>query len=126
MKFVKANKKFMKKISALFSNKIKSKEKITLAENNEIISTDIEAAKTFQIFFRSIIKNFNIQRDKTHLSKTTQDNPVLVCVEKFSKHPSIVSMKKRMVRNINKFSFKYEERKKFLTKIQNLSSRKTS
>ena len=116
----------MKKISAHFSNKIKSKEKITLVENNEIISTDIEAAKTFQNFFRSIIKNFNIQRDKTHLSKTTQDNPVLVCVEKFSKHPSIVSMKKRMVRNINKFSFKYEERKKFLTKIQNLSSRKTS
>ena len=36
VKFVKGNKKFWKKISPLFSNKIKSKEKIALVENNEI------------------------------------------------------------------------------------------
>ena len=92
VKFVKGNKKFWKKISPLFSNKIKSKEKITLVENDEIISSDIEFAKTFQNFFSSIAKNLNIQRDKTHLSKTTQDNPVLACIEKFSMHVSIVSI----------------------------------
>ena len=31
-----------------------------------------------------------------------------------------------METNSNKFSFKYEERKKFLTEIQNLKSRKAS
>ena len=31
-----------------------------------------------------------------------------------------------METNSNKFSFKYEERKKFLTEIQNLNSRKAS
>ena len=77
-----------------FSNKIKSKEKIPLAENDEIISSDIEVAKTFQNFFSSSVKNLNIQRDETHLFKTTQENPVLACIEKFSKHPSIVSIKK--------------------------------
>ena len=92
MKFVKDNKKNLKKISPLFPNKIKSKEKITLVENDEIISSDIEFAKTFQNFFSSIAKNLNIQRDKTHLSKTTQDNPVLACIEKFSMHVSIVSI----------------------------------
>ena len=125
-KFVKDNKKFWKRISPLSSNKIKSKEKITLVENDEIISSDIEVAKTFQNFFSSIVKNLNIQRDETHLSKTTQENPVLACIEKFSKHPSIVSIKKRMETTSNKSSFKYEDRKKFLTEIENLNSRKAS
>ena len=93
MKFIKGNKKFWKRISPLFSNKIKSKEKIKFVENGEIISSDIEVAKTFQTFFSSIVKNLNIPRDETYLSKTTQDNPVLACIGKFSKHPSIVSIK---------------------------------
>ena len=118
--------KIWKKISPLFSNKIKSKENITLAENDEIISNDIEVAKTFQNFFGSIVKNLNIQRDEKHRSKTTQDNSVLACIEKFSEHPSIISINKRMKTNCNKFSFKYGERKKFLTEIQNLNSRKAS
>ena len=126
VKFVEDKRNFWKKISPLFSNKIKSKEKITLVENDEIISIDIEVAKTFQNLFSSIVKNLNIQRDKTHLSKTTQDNPVLACIEKFSTHPIIISIQKCMETNSNKFSFKYEERKKFLTEIQNLNSRKAS
>ena len=50
---------------------IKSKEKITLVENDEIISSNIQVAKTFQNFCSSIVKNLNIQRDETHLFKTT-------------------------------------------------------
>ena len=41
-------------------------------------------------------------------------------------HVSIVSIQMRMKINSNKFSFKYEERKKFLIEIQNLNSRKAS
>ena len=93
MRFVKDNKNFWKRNSPLFSSKIKSKEKNTLVENDEIVSSDSEFAKTFQDFFSSVVKNLNIQREETHLSKTTQENPVLVCIEKFSKHPSIVSIK---------------------------------
>ena len=85
-------KNFGKKSHPLFSNKIKSKKKITLAENDEIISSDVEVTKTFQTFNSSIVKNLNTQRDKTHLSKTTQYNPVLACNAKFSMHPSIISI----------------------------------
>ena len=95
-------------------------------ENDEIISSDTEVVKNFQNFFSSIVKNVNIQRDETYLSKTTQDNPVLACIEKISTHPSIISIQKRMETNSNKFSFKYVERKKFITEIQNLNSRKAS
>ena len=127
MKFFKDNKIFWKKISPLFSNKIKSNEKITLVENDKIISIDIEVTKSFQDFFSSIVKNVNIKRDETHLSKITQDNPVLACIERFSKHLSIVSTKKHMeTTTSNKFSFKYEKIKKFLTETQKLNSRKVS
>ena len=64
-----------------------------------------------------------MKRDETHLSKTTQNNPVLACIGKFSKHPNLVSIKKLMETKCNKFSFKYEESKKFLTEIQKLNFR---
>ena len=90
-------------------------------------SSDIEVAKTFQNFFSSIVKNLNIKRGETYFSKTTHDNPVLACIQKFSKHNSIVSIKKLMETTASKnFSFKNEERKKFLTEIQELNSRKAS
>ena len=95
----------MEKNLVPFPNKIKLKEKITHIENYELTSSDIEVEKTFQNFFSSIVKNLNIQRDETHLSKTTQDNPALACIEKFSQysHPSIVSIKKRMETTSNKY-----------------------
>ena len=61
MELVKDNKKFWKKISPLFSKKVKSKEKVTLVENDEIISSDIEVAKNFHNNFSSIVNNLNIQ-----------------------------------------------------------------
>ena len=115
-------KNFGKKISPPFSNKIKSKEKIALVENDEIISSDIEVVKTFQNFFTSIVKNLNIQRDETHLSKTTQDIPVLACIEKFSTHPSIISIQKRNSKNslLNmKKEKNFLQKSKILTPEQN-------
>ena len=113
---------FEKKIAPFFK-KSKSKEKITLVENYEIISSEIEVAKTFQNFFSSIVKNLNIQRDEAYLSKTTQDNPVLACTEKFSTHPNIINIQKCIETNSNKFSFKYEERN-FLQKSKILTPEK--
>ena len=77
-------KNFGKKSRPFFQTKLNQKKKITLVENIEIISSDIEV-------------------EETHLPKTTH-NPVLACIEKFSKHPSIVSIKKCMETTSNKFS----------------------
>ena len=88
-------------------------------------SNDVEVAKTFQNFFISIAKNLNIQKDETHLSKTTQDNPVLACIEKFFRHPSLVCIKRG-----NKFSINsplnMKKERIFFPEIQNLNSRKAS
>ena len=97
VKFFEENKKNLeKKISPHFSNKIKSKKKIAIVKNDEIISSNIEVAKTLQNFCSFVAKNSKIQRDEINFSKTTQDNQFLAYIEKFSKHLSIISIKKRM------------------------------
>ena len=80
----------------------------------------MEIRKTFQNFISSIVKNLNIQRDETHLSKANQDNQVLACIEKFSKHPSIISIKKRMGTVTESLSNMKKERN-FLQKSQILT-----
>ena len=50
VKFVNDNEKFWKKISILFSNKIKSKENITVVENDEKF---VENDEIFQVIKRS-------------------------------------------------------------------------
>ena len=70
-------------------------------KSNEKIAF-VKILETFQNFSSSIVKNLNIQRDETHLSKTAQDNPVLACIVKFSKRPSIVTVKRRMEATSNK------------------------
>ena len=57
VKFVKDNKILGKNLALFFSNKINSKEKITLVENDEIISSDRDVTETFQNFFSSIVEN---------------------------------------------------------------------
>ena len=99
------------------SNKIIQAEIFTDAITNEV-----KLRKLKDSIINELRENQRDERDETHLSKTTQENPV----EKFSKHPSIVSIKKRMEATSNKLSFKYEDRKKFLTEIQNRNSRKVT
>ena len=50
------DKKFWKNFKPFFSNKIKSKERITLIENENIISSDKKVAETFHKFFSNVVK----------------------------------------------------------------------
>ena len=54
------NKTFWKTVKPFLSGKIVSKEKITLAENNEIISEDSDVAQTLNSFFSNIKTNLKI------------------------------------------------------------------
>ena len=60
VKFVRDNKKCWKNVACLFSNKIKSKEKITLIKNENIISNNKEVAEIFHEFFTNTVKSLNI------------------------------------------------------------------
>ena len=91
---VRDNKKFWKNVASLFSNKTKSKERITLIENKNIISNDKKVAETFYEFFNKVVKCLNISQNPYLISRISQTDPVLQSIEKFSKHPSIINIKK--------------------------------
>ena len=126
VKLVRDNKKFWKSIASLFSNKIKSKERIAPIKNENIISNDKKVAETFHEFFSNIANSLNIYQNPYLISGTSQSDPVLQSIEKFSRHPSIINIKKRMNNSNYTFSFKFETQEKFSKLIQNLNCNKAT
>ena len=116
----------MEKVAPLFSNKIKSKERITLIENENIISNDKKVAETFHELFSNVVKCLNISQNPYLISGTSQTDPVLQSMEIFSKHPSIINIKKRMNNSNYTFFFKFETQEKFSILIQNLNCNKAT
>ena len=55
------NKTFWKIVKPVLSKKIKSNERTTLIENDEIIKTEIGTAKALNAFFPNILQNLDIQ-----------------------------------------------------------------
>ena len=58
------NKKLWKTVKPLFSDKRFSNNKITLVNDDEIISTDNEVAKTLNSFFTNALSYLNIKGSK--------------------------------------------------------------
>ena len=56
VKLARDNKKIWKNVAPIFSNKIKSKERITLIENENIISNDKKVVGTFHEFFSNVVR----------------------------------------------------------------------
>ena len=123
VKCVQDNKNFWKKVSPLFSNKIKSKEKNALVENAEIVTEDSKLVKIFNDFFSTVVDKLNITINDDHILKTSSSDPVWASIERFSKHPSILNIKKRMGNISPKFKFQYVDQNQ-ISKIQNLNSKK--
>ena len=60
------------------------------------------------------------------ISGTSKTDPVLQSIEKLSKHPSIINIKKIMNNSNYEFSFKSETQEKFPKLIQNLNCNKAT
>ena len=110
----------------LFSNKIKSKERITFIENENIISNDKKVTETFHEFFSNVVKILNISQNPYLICGISQTNLVLQSIEKFPKHPSIIHIKKRINNSSYTFSFKFETQEEFSKLIQNLNCNKAT
>ena len=54
------NKRFWKTVKPLFSDKVKSSEKIILVHDDKIITTDDENAKILNSFFSNVVKHLKI------------------------------------------------------------------
>ena len=122
VKLLKDNKKFWRNVAPLFSNKIKFKD----YHFKNIISNDKKVAETFHEFFSNVVKTLNISQNPYLVFRTSQTNPVLQSIEKFSKHPSLMNIEKSVNNSNYKFSFKFETQEKFSKLIQILKCNKAT
>ena len=69
-------------------------ENITLVENNNIISSEIEIAEKLNAFFSYIVKELNIKVKEDLLFDVSDINdPVEKSIQKYKNHPSIQMIK---------------------------------
>ena len=79
------NKKFWQTVKPFRSEKIKSREKITLVEKEELVSSESDVAQRFNQFFSNIVKNLDITKcvvgDTLHLN--LKNHPILMAILKY-------------------------------------------
>ena len=133
------NKNFWKTVKPFFTDKIQTKSKITLIEDNiihqengddliseEIISDDKTVSEIFNNYFINIVPNLNIPTFFDVDSNFVETiDPISNSIEKFSNHPSIIRIKEK--NQFQKgFSFSKITYDDILNKIKNLDTAKTS
>ena len=78
----------------LFSDKLQSKNKIVLIENETIISNDDEVAETMNEFVVFVTDSLGIDENSGYENATEGiTDPIDKAVHKFSNHPSILKIK---------------------------------
>ena len=69
-------------------------ENITLVDNNNIISSDIEIGEKLNTFFSNVVKKLNIKIKEDLLCDVSNINdPVERAIQKYKNHPSIPMIK---------------------------------
>ena len=88
------NKKFWNTVKPFFSKSTDGSRKITLVENDQIISEDQEIANTFNTFFDEAVSSLDIKINPALLNDPGDlENPVDIALKKFESHPSILAIK---------------------------------
>ena len=86
VKLVTENKQFWKTVKPCLTVKTLKGERITLIENEKVVSDERELVKIFNEYLSNIVPNLDIQRPP---SITLHHDPVLRAIKKFENHPSI-------------------------------------
>ena len=74
----------------------KSREKITLVKNEEVISDDVEVANTLNNYFSNVVKNSKIPEKfvTDSLPQSLSRHPTLIAILKYKNHPSMRAIKR--------------------------------
>ena len=125
LKKITDNKRFWNTIKPLFSNGSGKSGKITLVENEEIITDDKDIAETFNNFFVDTVSSLDIQGNKALENNTDGiTDPVLKAVKRFEDHPSVLEIKKNVTLN-TEFSFSEVTIEEMSTEIDELKVNKS-
>ena len=110
----------------MLSNKFVNSGKITLVDNEKIITNDKEKAKVLKYFFSNIIKNLNIPQK--YYSDSIIENvkdPTIKAILKYRKHPSVLTIT-RKTKSSPVFTFNHITKEDVIKEIKNLETSKTS
>ena len=118
------NRTFWKTVKPFLAEKSKKVSKITLIEDNQIISQDKQIAKIFNEYFISIpILNMPTNQEFEY-SDSPEEDPLLRIIGKYQNHPSIKLIKSKNKSQTFKFrETNIDEIKKY---IENLDPKKAS
>ena len=117
------NKKFWKTVKPLFSDKVKSSEKITLVHEGKIVTTDDENGKILNSLFSNVVKHLKIPEFKdVDFSAECIPHPALKAIMKFRKHPSVSAITSAF--NTQSFNFSKVSVDDVLKEVNKLGNRK--
>ena len=122
------NKTFWKTIKPFLSDKVVSREKITLIEEDEIVESDSNTAQTLNTFFSNIVSNLKIA-EYTNCDPVSNsiNDPVIKSIVKYRNHPSILKIAEVCNRKqCSIFSFSHVDKAEILKEILILDSSKVS
>ena len=114
------NKTFWKFVKLMFSTKNKSKQKITLTENVEIIKTEKGTGKVLNAFFSNISQSLGIQQYNVDGPICENvNNQFLKAIVRYRNNPSNVAIKK-FCNSKSHFSFKNVQKEEIREELNSL------
>ena len=120
------NKRFWKTVKPILSDKGRSNSKITLIENDTIISNDKEVAETLNDYFVSITDSLGLTENSEVISSTEGvSDPIDRAIIKYSNHPSIRKIRS-FAQNDNFFKFQKVSLEQMHTEIGRLNPKKAT
>ena len=100
------NRDFWKIAKPKISDKVKIRSKITLVEDDKILSQDAQIAKTFNGYFINIpILNMPNNQIFSTQTRSLEENTISGIIERYKDHPNINLIKSKNSCLANTFSF---------------------
>ena len=103
MKYITENKLFWKTVKPSFTDKTLKDERITLVENNKVVSDESKLVEIFSKYFGSIVQNLGIDGLK-NISSDNDAVTIRKAIEKYQNHPCIKVIRENIDTTKN-FSF---------------------
>ena len=100
------NRAFWKTVKPKISDKVKTRSKFTLAEDEKILSQDVEIAKTFNEYFMNIpILNMPNNQSFSTQTRFLEEKTISGIIERYKDHPNINRIKSKISCLDDMFSF---------------------
>ena len=100
-------------------------ERVLLIDDKKLVANDRDIATVFNTFFTNITSTLNIYHWNNSFA-STQSDPILRAIEKFSTHPSILNIQKIVNGANHKFSFSHVSPDVIFNCIKNMDATKSN